>query len=357
MTAKHGLDCDGTAVRALPHIPAMQICRSTLLARCTMVRRLNTADLPMDQTTKPPTTAFTRAGRKAWPLLVLTTLFWGGNVVAARWASGEISPALLVGLRWIIVSFFVLAYAGPRIFEVLKSLRPHAGFLFVAGAIGFTVSNLTLYEGARFTSGINVAIIQGVMPVIVLAGARILWGTRIGPVRGVGVAMTIAGILLIACEGDVARLARMHFNFGDLIVVTGTATYALYTLALRKRPELSSFAFFVGVSLAAAITSVPAIVVEWMLGGSVLPGWKGVGILLYVAIFVSILGQLFWIRAVELIGPGRAGLFQNLVPVIGAILAVVVLREDFHWYHAMSLVLVLGGLMLSEWVGRARAVR
>ena len=122
MTAKHGLDCDGTAVRALPHIPAMQTCRSTLPARCIMVRRLDTADMQMDQTTtRPTTTAFTRAGRQAWLLLVLTTLFWGGNVVAARWASGEISPALLVGLRWIIVSFFVLAYAGGRIVEILKS--------------------------------------------------------------------------------------------------------------------------------------------------------------------------------------------------------------------------------------------
>jgi drug/metabolite transporter (DMT)-like permease len=88
------------------------------------------------------------------------------------------------------------------------------------------------------------------------------------------------------------------------------------------------------------------------LGGAIFPTWKGFGVLLYVAVFTSILGQLFWIRAVELIGPGRAGVFQNLVPVIGALMAVVLLREDFHGYHAVSLALVLGGLMISERLGK-----
>ena len=67
-----------------------------------------------------------------------------------------------------------------------------------------------------------------------------------------------------------------------------------------------------------------------------------------MAIFTSIVGQVFWIRGVEMIGPSRAGVFQNLVPVIGALLSVVLLRETFHWFHAASLGLVITGLFISE---------
>ena len=293
-----------------------------------------------------------RIGRNPWILLLLTTFFWGGNVVAARVAVGEISPIVLVGLRWVICTAVVLVVVRRNLLQTLRELRPHWAFLLLMGALGFTASNTLLYEGARFTSGVNVAIIQGVLPVMVLAGARIMWGVPIGPVRAVGVTLTVLGIMLIASEGDLSRLAQLQFNKGDLLALLSAALYSLYTLALRNRPPVSGFAFFIGLAIAAMASSVPAMAVETALGASIWPGWKGLLVLLYVAIFTSLLGQLFWIRAVELIGPGRTGVFQNLVPVMGALCAVVFLREDFHWYHAASLALVLGGLMISERFGR-----
>jgi drug/metabolite transporter (DMT)-like permease len=51
---------------------------------------------------------------------------------------------------------------------------------------------------------------------------------------------------------------------------------------------------------------------------------------------------------VTLIGPGRAGVFVNLVPVFASILAVVLLNEPFEVFHALALALVLGGIWLSE---------
>ena len=283
-----------------------------------------------------------------WLLLTVTTLFWGGNVVAARWAVGEVSPMVVVCLRWTIVCTIILVYLRGRRRAMFEQLRPHWASLLLMGVIGFTISNAMLYEGARFTSGVNVAIIQGVLPVLVLAGAKIAYGTRVGLVRMVGVAMTMAGILLIATEGEPARLLDLQFNKGDVFAFLSAALYAGFTLALRKRPPMSALAFFIGLAFAALMTSVPALAVEIMLGDAIWPSWRGVVVLLYVAIFTSIIGQICWIRAVEMIGPGRAGVFQNLVPVSGAILSVVVLRETFHWHHAASLALVLTGLFISE---------
>jgi drug/metabolite transporter (DMT)-like permease len=78
------------------------------------------------------------------------------------------------------------------------------------------------------------------------------------------------------------------------------------------------------------------------------PTAKGLAVLLYVGLFPSLLSQIFFMRGVELIGPGRAGLFVNLVPVFGAMMAVALLGEPFALYHAAGLVLVLGGIALAE---------
>jgi len=289
-----------------------------------------------------------RVMRNPWLLLTFSSLVWGGNVAAARFAVGEISPMVLVGLRWIVVSALIAVLMGKQLGAILASLRPHWAFLLPMGVIGFTISNALFYESARFTTGLNLSIIQGVLPVLVLAGARVVYGVRVGRMRMFGVALTMAGIVLIATEGEPSRLLDLQFNKGDAFAFLGAAIYAAFTLALRKRPPLSAMAFFIGVFIAALVSSAPAMLVEAMLGGAIWPGWRGLLVLLYVAVFTSIVGQVCWIRAVEMIGPGRAGVFQNLVPVVGAILSVVVLRETFHWFHAASLALVLSGLFISE---------
>jgi drug/metabolite transporter (DMT)-like permease len=76
-----------------------------------------------------------------------------------------------------------------------------------------------------------------------------------------------------------------------------------------------------------------------------LQGWL---VTLFVAVGPSCLAKLFYLRGVDLIGPGRAGVFVNLVPVFAAILAVALLGEPFAVYHAIALALVIGGIWLAQ---------
>jgi drug/metabolite transporter (DMT)-like permease len=289
-----------------------------------------------------------RLMRNPWLLLSTSSVVWSGNVVAARMAAGEISPMVLVGLRWLLVVALLAIALRKQIPQIWQSLKPHSFYLLVMGTLGFTISNAMLYEGARYTSGVNVAIIQGVLPVLVLIGARLVYGTHAGPLRQIGVALTLVGIAFVAMEGEPQRLAGLHFNKGDAWAFASSALYAAFTLALHTRPAMSALTFFVGLSLGACISSLIGMGREIQAGAAQWPDWRGVLVLVYVAVFTSIMGQVFWIRAVEIIGPGRAGVFQNLVPVLGALMSVVLLREDFVWYHAASLALVLGGIVLSE---------
>ena len=67
-----------------------------------------------------------------------------------------------------------------------------------------------------------------------------------------------------------------------------------------------------------------------------------------VTFFPSFLAQIFFIQGVDRIGPSRAGVFANLVPLYAALLAVLLLDEAFEWYHGLALGLVLSGIGLSE---------
>ena len=130
------------------------------------------------------------------------------------------------------------------------------------------------------------------------------------------------------------------------------ALYAGYTVALRKRPDVSDIAMFTIMATAAFVTALPLAVAEAYAGHFQWPTLKGWGIVLFVTLFPSFLAQIFFLRGVELIGPGRAGVFVNLVPVFASGFAVVILDEVFAWYHAAALVLVLGGIALANRAAR-----
>lgn len=290
-------------------------------------------------------------------LLTLTALMFAGNAIAGRVAVGQISPMMLTCGRWGL-ALIPLAFAARANFARDRAvLRHHWLFVFAMGALGFTTFNALFYTAAHRTGALNLSILQGSIPAFVLIGARLFHGVRIGGWQAFGASITMVGVVTIAAQGDLTRLRAFTFNEGDAMMVFACILYAGYTVGLRNRPAMSGLGFFTAMAAAAFVASIPLLVLEWTGGGFIVPTLRGVAVLLYAALFPSLLAQIFYMRGVELIGPGRAGVFVNLVPAFGALLAVALLGERFAFYHAVALGLVVVGIGIAERVGRPAAAR
>jgi len=285
-------------------------------------------------------------------LLTLTALMFAGHSVVGRLAVGEISPMTLTCGRWGLALIPLSLAARANFGRDLAILRPRWIFILAMGALGFTAFNVLFYTAAHRTSALNLSILQGAIPAFVLIGARLAFGVRVGGWQAFGAFVTMVGVAAIAAQGDLTRLRALTFNEGDLMMVVACVFYAGYTVGLRNRPAISGLGFFTAMAVAAFITSIPLLALEMVGGAFDFPTMKGLLALLYAALFPSLIAQIFYMRGVELIGPGRAGVFVNLVPAFGALLAVVLLGEDFAPYHAVALVLVVVGIGIAE-----RAVR
>ena len=285
-----------------------------------------------------------------WPslLLTLTAVFWAGNAVASRLAVGHISPYLLVFLRWVLVLAVLWPLYGRQVREHWPQVRPQLGKITLMAFFGFTGFNALFYVAGYYTSAINLGILQGSIPVVVLLGAFLVYGTRATLVQITGVLITTIGVVVVATHGMPLSILEIGLNRGDLAMLVACALYAFYTVALRDRPNIPGTAFFTLLALIAAITSVPLLAIEALTTGLAMPTLQGWLVTLYVAIFPSCLAQLFYVRGVDLIGPGRAGVFVNLVPVFAAFLAVTLINEPFAMFHAVALVLVIGGIWLAQ---------
>lgn len=282
-------------------------------------------------------------------MLAITTLCWGGNAVFGRLAVGEVSPMVLVSLRWLGVLMLLAVFARQQVRKDFPVLRQNIGYVIAMGALGFTAFNGLFYVAAHTTTAVNIGIIQGSIPVFVLLGGFIAFRNPVGLLQIVGVAVTLIGVAVVASGGNIIHLSQIQFRLGDLLMLLACLLYALYAIGLRQRPKVSSMGLFTAMAASAFILSLPMSLTEAALGYFQWPTANGWAVIAAVVLLPSFLAQICFINSVLAIGPARAGVFVNLVPVFAAIFAVVFLQEPFKLYHALSLALVLGGIALSEW--------
>ncbi|NYT67853.1 DMT family transporter [Pusillimonas noertemannii] len=291
---------------------------------------------------------------KAYLLLALTTLFWAGNSIAGKWAVGHASPMVLVSVRWMTLLVLLYVFKRDQIAADWVVIRPRLAYLLMLGVLGFTVFSAALYYALVFTTAINSSILQGSMPLFVFAASFVLFSSRISQAQALGFACSFIGVIVIAVRGELGNLISLNINFGDALMFVAVLGYGIYTAALRNKPKMHWTSLMFILCLGATLSSLPLLAFEAAQGKFIFPDMQGWAVITYIVIFPSLIGQVFYIRAVELIGGNRAGLFINLLPVWGALLAVTLIGEEFHLYHAIALAMILSGIGFAEYGGRNR---
>lgn len=290
-------------------------------------------------------------------LLTLSSLFWGGNIIAGKFAIGEIEPFGLSTMRWVVAFVIIVPFAWASVREEWAEIRRGIWWLAFYGAIGFTTFNTLLYLSVTYTSAVSVAMIQSAIPILVMIGNFIIFRVRASVLHIVGVVLTIYGVTHVATQGLPTRLLGLDVNLGDGLILIACVAYAFHSLFLRYKPKIGWMSFIAVTSFFAALA---AIIYQMIFASGIsglaeevgalsLKGWL---IVLYVALLPSIIAQATYARGVELIGPNRGSLFINLIPVFGALLAVLLLGESIEMFHAVAALFIIGGIVLAEYAAR-----
>lgn len=291
-------------------------------------------------------------------LLILAPLFWGGNVVAAKLVVGEIDPFLLLAARCVGATLFILPFAWRYLRADWPTIRRTWPLLMAYGAIGYALFNVLLYVGLSTTTGVNAAIVQAALPMMILAANFVVFRARVKALQIAGVIIAIAGVMLTATHGDLGRILGLDINVGDGFVILACLAYTAYTLALRFRPNVHMMSFMAVAFLGAAVTGV--VMLQFFGGGigqfATIPAMSPSvwAVLAYVMIFPSMFSQVAYARGVELVGANRAAPSHNLIPVFGALGSVLILGERLELYHYIAAAIIIGGIVLAEWAARKK---
>jgi drug/metabolite transporter (DMT)-like permease len=287
---------------------------------------------------------------------VAATLLWSGNFIVARGVIHQVPPVTLAFFRWATATLLLLPFAWRQVVEHFGVLKQNFRYLGWTAISGITIFNTLVYVAGHYSPAINLALIGTTSsPVFSTLLAAIFLKEKITAARLAGMLVCFAGILLLLSQGSWQVLSQFRFGTGDLWVLAGAFSFALYTIQVRRKPaNIPTLAFLWTVFAIGTLLLFPALVweseshppVKWT------PGL--VGVVLYLGLGTSVIAFMIWNLAIARLGAARTALFGNLIPLFSTIEAVLILGEPVQTIHLLSGALILAGLFIANRQQKAR---
>ena len=286
----------------------------------------------------------------AYLLLTLSTLFWAGNFIVGKFATlFEIPPLTLNVFRWIAVRLILMPFTYKEIYNNLSYVKKNWLVICFMGIITISTFNSVVYFALNYTQVINAVLVLAAIPAATIVCSSSMNIEKTNIFQLLGLFLSIIGIGSIISSGDFQKIISLNFNKGDIWMLVCVITWSLYSTLLKKNKfKFSQFTLIQLMVSAGILFLIPQLFYEKSIGLEVNFNKAFFIILFYVVVFPAIAAYYCWQKGVEIIGPNRASMFIQLMPLFSAVMAIIIFKEKFELYHSVGAAFIVSGIFLSN---------
>jgi len=288
--------------------------------------------------------------KTAYIFLVLTTLFWSGNFIVGKAASYfDIPPFTLNFYRWTFAWLILAPFTIKEIIKKKNYILENIKLIIVLGITSITIFNSIVYYSLNFTQVISGVLMISTIPVMIIIFCWLFKIEKTNIYQILGIIFSLSGVIVIITKANFNLLVNLNFNKGDLWMVVAMFSWAMYSALLRKKKlEISQLSLLQTIISAGLIFLLPAYLIELALGYKANIHLPFILTLTYVVLFPGLASFIFWIKGIAMIGSNRAGIFLHLMPIFSTIMAILIFKEKFMFFHLVGAVLIITGIVLSS---------
>ncbi|UTR08811.1 DMT family transporter [Evansella sp. LMS18] len=293
---------------------------------------------------------------KPYFLLILTVILFSGNIVVGR-AINELPPVTITFFRCLIAFLILLPLGYNSIRRNTKLYKTEWKTLTALGLTGAAFFNLLIYSALQFTSSTNVAIVETAIPAFTILLGILILKEKLASIQWAGVALSLFGAIWVITEGSLSVMGNLQFNQGDIIALGAVFVWSAYSILVKQHMwKFSAYGVVTAMTGIATVALFPLLVIEWFFTGfPPLFNMNLAGGLLYLGIFPSVIALISWNKGVSELGPSKASVFLNFLPVFTMAMAAVFLNETISMHQILGAVLVISGVYLSTRKGKKPA--
>lgn len=282
-----------------------------------------------------------------WIKLALASFFWALMFFLGKYAVAWMSPESIGGWRFLLAALLLVPLVSLRDGVDWAGLRRQAVPVLVMAVVGIGGFNIALFHGLRQTQPMNAALIMALCPALITAFSAALTGDRLGGRQLAGLALGLAGVVIVISGASLTALLALRLQAGDLFVLLAALCWAIYsTIPRRFITGLPPLQVTVG-TVAAGGVLISAFAMATQRDFLVPPPAGVMAAIAAMSVFGSVIAYLWWNEGVKKVGAGRAAIFMNLVPVFAALIGVA-LGQSLSHAQLAGAALVIGGVWLSS---------
>jgi len=281
--------------------------------------------------------------------LYAVSFFWGGTFVAGRLLAGNAHPVSAAFFRFLVASILLLL-ALWRSEGGLPRLDRRQGLAIAGlGLTGIFAYNIFFFNGLSLIEASRAALIIALNPVAITLCSALIHREPLPASRLVGIPLSVAGAIVVITRGEPWQLLSGGIGRGELLIFGCVLSWTLYSVIGKTAMRgLSPLAAVSWSALAGTLMLLVPGLYSGVLpeaAGYTWPTWGSIG---YLGLFGTVIGFFWYFQGIQLIGPSRAAVFINFVPVNGVLLATLVLGEPLNFSLLLGGLLVICGAYLAN---------
>lgn len=247
--------------------------------------------------------------------------------------------------RWLVALLVLLPFGWRALWAQRDIYRQYAGRLLFVSLTGVTAFNSFIYHAVQYTTAIHASLLTAAIPAAGVVMSYLVYRDTISLRTAFGMVAASIGVVAIVGHGDVTVLLRLAFNTGDLLAIGAVIVWAAYSVALKGMPKtLDPIGFLLATMIIGLVFITPLYLREVFAGETMVVSAGNVLGIVYLGVFASVLGFVFFTKGLAMVGPNVANQFNYLSPVFSGTLAILLLGERLEWFHVVGLVLILFGV-------------
>ena len=281
--------------------------------------------------------------------LFLTAAFWGGTFIAGKVLAQNVGPFSASFLRFLTASFFLILitwkFEGGFLGIRKKQIFP----VILLGLTGVFAYNVFFFKGLRLIDAGRASIIIANNPIFITLLSTLIFRERLTLLKFAGVLISVTGAVIVISKGDLNGIINGGLGLGEFFIFCCVASWVCYSLI--GKTVMSALSPLASVTYSAIIGTaclfIPALF-EGMLSDMrhyMVSEWISI---FYLGFFGTVLGFVWYYEGIKKIGPTRASLFINFVPIFAIILAFLILKEPITLSLFIGTVFVCSGVYLTN---------
>lgn len=293
---------------------------------------------------------------KIYLKLLLTAIFWGGTFVAGRLVAQNVGPYSIAFLRFAMASILLMLLTWRIEGKLPKLKKSQIMPVVLLGITGIFIYNIMFFKGLKIIEAGRASLIIATCPIFITICSAFFLKEKINTVKVLGIAISVCGAAIVISKGNISRIFQGSLGLGELYIFCCVLSWVAYSLI--GKAVMNNLSPLASVSYSAVVGAVALAVPAFFEGlaqniaSQSAIDWLCIS---YLGVFGTVIGFVWYYQGVERIGPTKAGLFINFVPISAILCAFFILREPITPSLAAGAVLVISGVYLTNRTAKVKA--